>query len=188
MGEVRRLSHSFLEAAHWVLERRPGLRFVLPCASRRIRAQIETELGRIPRLPLTLTDGQARDAMAASDLVLTASGTATLEALLVKRPMVVAYRLQSLTYWVVRLLRLVKVPHVAMANLLAGRELAPELLQGAATPEALGRALLDFLDHPARMTEVRDIYAEIHRRLRQDSDQRAAEAVIELMRRRGRDV
>lgn len=189
MGEVRRLGRVFLEAADWLLQRRPGLSFVLPCASGRIRVQIEAELTTMDRaLPLLLTDGRARDAMAAADLVLTASGTATLEALLVKRPMVVAYRLQPLTYWVVRLLRLVKVPHVAMANLLAGRELAPELLQGAATPEALGRALLGLLEDPARMAEIRSAYAEIHRRLRQGSAGKAAEAVIELLRERGWDV
>jgi lipid-A-disaccharide synthase len=188
MGEVRRLARPFLDTVRWLLTKRPGLQFVLPCASGRIRAQIEAELARVPKMPLMLTDGQARAAMAAADLVLTASGTATLEALLVKRPMVVAYRLQPLTYWLVRVLRLVKVPYVAMANLLAGRELAPELLQGAVTPQALGRALLGFLDNPARMAEIQAVYTEIHQRLGQDSDQRAAEAVIELLSRRSRGV
>ncbi len=189
MGEVARLAEPFLRAALWLRERRPGCRFAIPCASPRIRQQVEAEIARIaPGLPLLLTDGRAREVMTAADTVLTASGTATLEGLLVKRPMVVAYRLQPLTYWLVRGLRLVKVAHVAMANLLAGRELAPELIQGASTPQALGAAVLDFLDDPQRVAEIERIYSEIHERLRLGSDARAAEAVIELLRARGKDV
>jgi lipid-A-disaccharide synthase len=189
MSEVRRLAGPFLEAALWCRERRPGLAFVVPCASARIRRHVEAEAARLaPDLDPMLLDGRAREAMAAADAVLTASGTATLEGLLVKRPMVVAYRLQPLTYWIARLFRLVKVPHVAMANLLAGRELAPELIQGASRPEALGAAVLGFLDHPERVREIERAYTVIHETLRQGSDARAADAVIELLRARGADV
>ncbi len=185
MGEVGRLAAPFLQAACWLRERRPSCGFVIPCASARIRAWIESQVPRFaPGLGVLLTDGAAREVMTAADVVLTASGTATLEGLLVKRPMVVAYRLQPLTYWLVRGLRLVKVPHVAMANLLAGRELAPELIQGEATPRALGAAVLGFLDDPRGVAEIERIYTEIHERLRQGSDARAADAVVGLLRAR----
>jgi lipid-A-disaccharide synthase len=189
MGEVRRLAEPFLKAALWCRERRPGLVFVVPCASARIRRHVEAEAARTaPDLDLRLLDGRAREAMAAADVMLTASGTATLEGLLVKRPMVVAYRVQPLTYWIARTLRLVKVPHVAMANLLAGRELAPERIQGASRPEALGAEVLRFLDDPQRVREIERVYAAVHRELRQGSDAKAAEAVIGLLRERGLDV
>ena len=133
-GEVGRLASVFFEAAERLQALKPGVRFVLPCASPQRRAQIETLLeGRT--LPLTLLDGQSHLALAACDAVLIASGTATLEALLYKRPMVVAYRLAPLTFWILK--RMVKSPYISLPNLLAQRLLVPELLQDDATPEAL---------------------------------------------------
>jgi lipid-A-disaccharide synthase len=113
--------------------------------------------------------------------VLTASGTATLEALLFKRPMVVGYRLSPVTYHLVKALRLIKVPYVAMANLLAGRELAPELLQARCRPELLGPALLAFLDNPKRVREIQTEYERIHRELRRNAGREAAAAVLDLI-------
>jgi len=189
MGEVSRLTAPFLDAACWLRTRRPSCLFVIACASPRIRTWVEGRLPRLaPGLDVRLTDGAARAAMTAADVVLTASGTATLEGLLAKRPMVVAYRLQPFTYWLVRGLGLVKVPYFAMANLLAGRELAPELIQGEATGQALGAAVLDFLNDPGRVAEIERIYKGIHERLRQGADTRAAEAVIGLLRASGRHV
>lgn len=115
------------------------------------------------------------------DLVLTASGTATLEALLSKRPMVVAYRVHPLTYHLVKQLDLVKVPQIAMANILAGRELAPEFIQGDCRPDLLAAALLAFLAAPERVAAIQDEYRRIHLRLRQGAADSAAEAVLQLI-------
>ncbi|SDH26007.1 lipid-A-disaccharide synthase [Pseudomonas abietaniphila] len=174
-GEVGRLCALFFDAAERLLAQRPGIRFVLPCASPQRRAQIELLLqGR--DLPLTLLDGRSHVALAACDAVLIASGTATLEALLYKRPMVVAYRLAPLTYWILK--RMVKSPYVSLPNLLAQRLLVPELLQDAATADALAQILLPLLDNGAEQTAGFDA---LHRTLRRDASNQAADAVLNLI-------
>ena len=174
-GEVGRLGALFFDTAQRLLAECPNLRFVLPCASPQRRVQIEQLLqGR--DLPLTLLDGRSHVALAACDAVLIASGTATLEALLYKRPMVVAYRLAPLTYWILK--RMVKSPYVSLPNLLAQRLLVPELLQDAATPDALAQTLLPLLDNDSEQTAGFD---EIHRTLRRDASNQAAEAVLSLI-------
>ena len=174
-GEVGRLASVFFDAAERLLALKPGIRFVLPCASPQRRAQIETLLeGR--NLPLTLLDGQSHLALAACDAVLIASGTATLEALLYKRPMVVAYRLAPLTFWILK--RMVKSPYISLPNLLAQRMLVPELLQDDATPEALAQTLLPLIDGGEDQTRGFD---DIHRTLRRDASNQAADAVLTLI-------
>ncbi|WP_338571926.1 lipid-A-disaccharide synthase [Pseudomonas canadensis] len=174
-GEVGRLASVFFEAAERLQALKPGVRFVLPCASPQRRAQIETLLeGR--NLPLTLLDGQSHLALAACDAVLIASGTATLEALLYKRPMVVAYRLAPLTFWILK--RMVKSPYISLPNLLAQRLLVPELLQDDATPEALAQTLLPLIDGGEEQTRGFD---DIHRILRRDASNQAADAVLTLI-------
>ena len=177
-GEVGKLGALFLDTAERLLQQRPGLRFVLPCASPERRAQLE-QLLQDRQLPLQLLDGQSHEALAACDAVLIASGTATLEALLYKRPMVVAYKVAPLTYAILK--RLVKSPYISLPNLLAGRLLAPELIQDAATPEALAQHLLPLLDDGSAQTESFDA---IHRALRQDASAQAAEAVLALVEKR----
>ncbi|WP_395608856.1 lipid-A-disaccharide synthase [Pseudomonas sp. B22129] len=174
-GEVGRLGALFFDAAKRLQTLKPGVRFVLPCASPQRRAQIETLLeGR--ELPLTLLDGQSHLALAACDAVLIASGTATLEALLYKRPMVVAYRLAPLTFWILK--RMVKSPYISLPNLLAQRLLVPELLQDDATPEALAQTLLPLIDGGEEQTRGFD---DIHRTLRRDASNTAADAVLTLI-------
>ena len=174
-GEVGRLGALFFDAAERLVAVRPDIRFVLPCASPQRREQIEQLLqGR--ELPLTLLDGQSHVALAACNAVLIASGTATLEALLYKRPMVVAYRLAPLTYWILK--RMVKSPYVSLPNLLAQRLLVPELLQDAATAEALAQTLLPLLENGDAQTAGFDA---IHRTLRRDASNQAAEAVLNLI-------
>lgn len=174
-GEVGRLGALFFDAAERLQVQKPGVRFVLPCASPQRRAQIETLLeGR--NLPLTLLDGQSHLALAACDAVLIASGTATLEALLYKRPMVVAYRLAPLTFWILK--RMVKSPYISLPNLLAQRLLVPELLQDDATPEALAQTLLPLIDGGEEQTRGFD---DIHRTLRRDASNQAADAVLTLI-------
>ncbi|MHB0805701.1 lipid-A-disaccharide synthase [Stutzerimonas nitrititolerans] len=174
-GEVARLGSLFLDAAERLRGLRPGIRFVMPCASPERRTQLEQMLaGR--DLPLTLIDGRSHEALAACDAVLIASGTATLEALLYKRPMVVAYRVAPLTFSILK--RMVKSAYVSLPNLLAQRLLVPELLQEAATPEAMAQLLSPLLEHGEVQTEGFD---EIHRTLRRDASSQAADAVLELV-------
>ena len=174
-GEVGRLGALFLDAAERLRALRPGVRFVMPCASPQRRVQLEELLaGR--DLPLTLLDGQSHRALAACDAVLIASGTATLEALLYKRPMVVAYRLAPLTFWILK--RLVKSPYISLPNLLAQRLLVPELLQDDATPEALAQTLSPLIGGGEEQTRGFD---EIHRTLRLDASNQAADAVLSLI-------
>ncbi|KPW37036.1 Lipid-A-disaccharide synthase [Pseudomonas coronafaciens pv. atropurpurea] len=174
-GEVGRLGGLFFDAAERLLASKPGLRFVLPCASPQRRAQVE-ELLRGRDLPVTLLDGRSHVALAACNAVLIASGTATLEALLYKRPMVVAYRMAPLTFWILK--RLVKSPYVSLPNLLAQRLLVPELLQDDATPEALADTLLPLIEDGHAQTEGFDA---IHRTLRRDASNQAADAVLSLL-------
>ena len=174
-GEVGRLGTLFLDTAERLLQQRPGLQ--LRAALRQPRAARATRTDAARRqLPLQLLDGQSHEALAACDAVLIASGTATLEALLYKRPMVVAYKVAGLTYSILK--RLVKSPYISLPNLLAGRLLAPELIQDAATPEALAQHLLPLLDDGSAQTESFDA---IHRALRQDASAQAAEAVLNLV-------
>ncbi|WP_248744302.1 MULTISPECIES: lipid-A-disaccharide synthase [unclassified Pseudomonas] len=174
-GEVSRLGALFLDTAERLRAMRPGLRFVIPCANPERRAQLEELLvGR--DLPVTLLNGQSHLALAACNAVLIASGTATLEALLYKRPMVVAYRLAPLTFWILK--RMVKSPYVSLPNLLAQRLLVPELLQDDATVEALAQTLSPLIDGGEEQTRGFD---EIHRTLRLDASNQAADAVLNLI-------
>ncbi len=182
VSEVKLLARPFIETAHWCQARRPGLRFIVPLISPRLRRLFEEVLAGSSLAPdLTLVDGQGREAMIAADAVLAASGTATLEALLLKRPMVVGYRVDTLTYGLVKALNLIKVPNVAMANLLAGRELAPEFLQERCRAELMGPALLELLADGPRVAEIQETYARIHRALRRDASREAAKALLELV-------
>lgn len=173
-GEVARLGELFLDAAIRLRALRPGIRFLLPCATPERREQLEQMLaGR--DLPLTLLDGRSHEVLAACDAVLIASGTATLEALLYKRPMVVAYRVAPLTYRILK--RLVKSPYISLPNLLAERLLVPELIQDAATAEALAQTVAPLIDGGQVQTEGFDV---IHRALRRDASVSAADAVLKL--------
>ncbi|MCQ4307380.1 lipid-A-disaccharide synthase [Pseudomonas stutzeri] len=174
-GEVGRLGELFLDAADRLRSMRPGIRFIVPCASPERRAQLEQMLaGR--DLPLSLLDGRSHEVLAACNAVLIASGTATLEALLFKRPMVVAYSVAPLTFRILK--RMVKSPYVSLPNLLAQRLLVPELLQDAATPDAMAQLLSPLLDNGDIQTEGFDA---IHRTLRCDASSQAASAVLELV-------
>jgi len=183
-GEVERLGPLFLDAAEHCLRRSPQLQFLLPAANAARRAQIEQQLaGR--KLPLTLVDGRSREVMLASDAVLLASGTAALEGMLLKKPMVVAYRFAALSWAIIS--RLVKVRFVALPNLLADEELVPELLQHDATPDKLAASLLAQLEDEPRRAALQARFVQLHQQLRQNASARSAEAVLALIaaRRRG---
>jgi len=179
VGEVKRLAGDFLLAASWCHERRSDIRFVVPLANNACRSVFEAALAAVnSRLPVTLLHGQALAAMAAANAVLMASGTATLECMLLKRPMVVAYRLSPLTYQLARLL--VNTPYYSLPNLLADRPLVKEFIQDDVTPEALGGEILRLLNDPAHAQELTTVFAQIHDELRRDASRIAADAVFEI--------
>lgn len=186
LGEVSRLAAPFVGAAQWIASKRiaskrPGVKFVVPLTSAATRASFEASSAGASDLSLKVIDGQSQLVLAAADVVLTASGTATLETLLSQRPMVVAYKLAPLTAFLLRRLGLVKVQHFSQPNLLVGREIVPEFFQEAATPEALGAAVLQWLEQPQRLGELREAFGVVHRELRRGGAALAAEAVLELV-------
>ena len=183
LGEISRLGPAFFEAAWRVAERMPELHIVVPAANAKCRQLIDQQIAAsaLPSARLHVLDGRARDAMTAADVVLLASGTATLETLLVKRPMVVGYRVAELTARIVKALGLLKVNRYALPNVLAGRDLAPELIQQDCTPERLANAVLQWFEHPDCVTGLQDDYHRLHLELRQDASARAADAVAGLL-------
>jgi lipid-A-disaccharide synthase len=182
-GEVARLAADFAGTVAWLAERRPGLAFVAALAGPKTRAVFEAALARAaPGVPVTVVEGRTQAALTAADVVLVASGTATLETLLCKRPMVVAYRLGALTAFALRGLGLLKAPFFAQPNLLAGRRVVPELAQGDVTPDRLGREIGRWLDEPEAVAELETLFTALHRQLRQDASRQAAAAVLALGR------
>ncbi|MDV3468018.1 lipid-A-disaccharide synthase [Stenotrophomonas sp. C3(2023)] len=183
LGEIGRLGEPFFEAAWEVSERIPGLHVVVPAANAACRALIDEQLTRsaLPKALSHVLDGQARTAMIAADVVVLASGTATLEAMLVKRPMVVGYRVAELTYRLVKALGLIKVDRFALPNILAGKDLAPELMQHDCNPEKLAAAIQQWFDHPQKAADLQMHYEQLHTLLRRDASARAADAVADLL-------
>lgn len=179
-GEVSRLAEPFLGAALWLRKQLPDLQFIAPLATAATREQFEAIRRRVaPDLPVTILEGQSREAMCAANAVLLASGTASLECLLLKRPMVVAYRLSPITYWLAR--RLLTVSHYSLPNNLAGRALVPEITQQDVTPERLGEELLGYLRDPDASRDLVETFTDIHHQLRRDASRSAADAVLELL-------
>jgi lipid-A-disaccharide synthase len=182
-GEVARLAADFAGTVAWLAEHRPGLSFVAALAGPRTRAKFEAALAReAPGVAVLVVEGKTQLALMAADVVLVASGTATLETLLCKRPMVVAYRLGALTAFALRGLGLLKAPYFAQPNLLAGRRVVPELAQGDVTPERLGRELGRWLDEPGAVLELEALFTALHRQLRQGASGQASAAVLALAR------
>ncbi|SDZ88501.1 lipid-A-disaccharide synthase [Microbulbifer marinus] len=178
-GEVRLLGPLFLQTARWCHQRRPGLKFVLPAANEQRLAELKTQLEGYADLPVTLLEGNSHQALAAADSVLIASGTATLETMLLKKPMVVAYKMATLSYAIFS--RMLHTPWVSLPNLLAQRELVPEILQDDATPENLGAALLQFFDDPLLSDRLQREFDDMHQQLRRNASERAADAVCKLI-------
>jgi len=180
-SEVRMLAPLFLQAADMLWQRDRRLSFVIPAANDLRRKELLRLLQEYPQLPVTLLSGQSRKAMAAADAILLASGTASLEAALLKRPMVVAYRMAALSWFL--LSRMLKTEYVALPNVLAGKALVPELLQGAATPAAMVSALLPLLGVEAEATAARQVqeFDVIHRQLQRDFSVQAADALMHLV-------
>jgi lipid-A-disaccharide synthase len=180
-GEVARLSPDFAATVAWLGQQRPGLKFVAALANEGAHRTFAAALAAAGvRDRVTLVDGNAQQVMAASDVVLLASGTATLEATLVKRPMVVAYRLSLLTTFLLKTLKLFKAPFFAQPNLLAGRQVVPEYFNDEVRAAVLGPAVLTQLERADR-DQLVQTFASIHETLRRDASARAAEAIVALL-------
>lgn len=173
-GEVSRLMPLFADTMKVIAEQVEGVAFVIPAASEARREQIEACLKQAG-VRAHIVAGQSRTVMAASDAILLASGTAALEAMLVKRPMVVAYRFSALTFAIMR--RMVKVPYVSLPNLLAQRQLVPELLQGEATPVKLANALVDQWRQYESNAQMHETYQYLHTLLKRNAGDAAASAI-----------
>ncbi len=182
LGEIRRLGRDFLDAAALLKRQLPHLHIVAPMANAACRTAFEA-LPREPELDsaLRVIHGDAHQAMIAADAVLLASGTAALEAMLAKRPMVVAYRLAPLTYRIVTWLGLLRTNVYSLPNILAGKPLVPELMQDACTPAALADALLPGLRARAIAPALLAEFQRIHRALQGDADHNAAAAIRDLL-------
>jgi lipid-A-disaccharide synthase len=182
-SEVGSLAAPFLGTAAWLERTRPDLEVAVALASSTVGDVFrEAVRGVGTAKPPHLIVGRAREVMAAADLVLTASGTASLETLLHKRPMVVAHRIEPLTYWIVRRLGVAKLPHFSLPNLLAGRGVVQEFVQDQVRPEILGPALLPLLDRQEVGRDWYDAFTTIHQQLRCDASRTAAREVLELVR------
>jgi lipid-A-disaccharide synthase len=182
VGEVERLGGDFLAAAAWIAAQRPAIRFVAPMATVAAREAFERKAAHLPGAPAVLIlEGEAQRALAACDAAIVASGTATLETLLSRRPMVVAYRLGALTAFLLRTLRLVKVPYFSQPNLLIGRALVPELFQEQVSGPRLGAALLSRLEDREYRRELESEFRRVHEQLRGGGAERAAAAILALL-------
>lgn len=180
-SEVTRLGDQFLAVARWLQKRDSNVGFIIPAANAELKALLVEQCRQFPELDVQVLEGQSQLVMQAADALLVASGTATLEALLAKTPMVVAYRLSQGNYWLVKGLRLLKTEFVSMPNLLADRALVPELLQADAQIEILGAWLYCMLHRPAMRERQLAGFVAIHKQLACAADSQAAQAIARLL-------
>lgn len=177
-GEITHIAPLFLDAAQRMHKLRPGLRFLLPVVPG-LRSLVDPMLAARPELRVDVVDGRSHEVLAACDVTLIASGTATLEAALFKRPMVIAYRISALSWQVMRHLRY--QPWVGLPNILLEDFAVPELLQHDATPEALARETLAWLDDAPRVQRLQARFVELHHLLRRDTARRATDAIAQVL-------
>jgi lipid-A-disaccharide synthase len=181
-GEVSRIGGIVAAAAREVFAARPGVRFVTPVAMPKLRPMIEQQLDEAGVAEqFILLDGDSELAMSAADVVLQASGTAVLEAALLRKPTVATYRVSPLTYWIAR--RLVKLEHFTLPNLLTEQPLVPEFIQQNALPGPIAAEVVALLDDPERRRSISERFDRLRAELALDADQHAADSVIELARR-----
>ena len=178
-SEVKNLARIYIETARLILQKFPEARFLVPLVSRETRAIFEQAIYDCDayELPITMLFGHAQDAMIAADGVLVASGTATLEAALLKRPMVITYRMNALT-WKLIIRPKGYQPYVGLPNILCERFVVPELIQEDATPENLAQALLNLVNDKNAVAELEHTFLELHRTLRQNTAQKAAAVIL----------
>ncbi|WP_272687213.1 MULTISPECIES: lipid-A-disaccharide synthase [unclassified Providencia] len=180
-SEVEMLSADFLQTAKILHQHFIDLHIVVPLVNQKRREQFESIRQQVaPELTIHLLDGQARDAMIAADATLLASGTAALECMLTKCPMVVGYRMKPFTFWLAK--RLVKTPYVSLPNLLAEKEIVKELLQEECQPDNLAQQLIPLLEGGEQVEQLKATFLQLHQLIRCDADKQAADAVLDLVR------
>jgi len=181
-AEVQHIGPAFVEAAVLMLRREPRMRFVLPVAEPGLRGFLAPALAAagVGAQRIMLVDGRSHDCLQAADGVLVASGTATLEAALFGKPMVIAYRMPAVSYWLMQ--RMGTVRFIGLPNILAGEPLVPELIQHEATPARLAEALFALLDDRRRCERLRERFAAMHGSLRRDTARLAADAIMATMK------
>ena len=178
-AEVTLLSEPFLKAAQLLRDKLPDLHIVVPLVNSKRRAEFEQIKAEIaPELKLQLLDGHAREAMIASNAAILASGTVALECMLAKCPMVVGYKMKAFTFWLAK--KLIKTPYVSLPNILAGKEIVPELLQHDCTPENIANHVLPFLE--GDNTELKATFLALHKQIRCNADEQAAQAVLDVLK------
>ncbi len=183
-SEINLIGPTFFDAMELMQGREPGLRFVMPAATPALHAQLQELADQHAGLALTIIDGQSQLAMTAADAILVKSGTVTLEAALLKKPMVISYKVPWLTGQIMR--RQGYLPYVGLPNILAGRFVVPEILQHFATPEALADATLTQLHDEANRRTLTELFTQMHHALRQNTSERAAEVVASVVESRRR--
>lgn len=182
-GELKYLAQSFVQTAAWLAKRDPSLRFLVPIAKPSLRPQMEAAIAaHAPGLNWHLFDGHSRDVMRASDVVLLASGTATLECLLIGTPMVVGYHGSWLTGFLLLDVGMLKTKYVSLPNLLCTEPVVPELLREKAKPELFGPAVAELLEQPAARERQVKQFSAVRGELKQDAAARAADAIAKLIR------
>jgi lipid-A-disaccharide synthase len=180
-GELKRLGRDFAGTIEWLATRRPDLTFVSPMAGPAVRQAFEQALQEVaPGVPVTLVEGQAQACMAAADVVLLASGTAALEAALVKRPMVMAYRVARFTKWLAETFLGLRLTHYSLPNLLHTPPVVPEFIMDDVTPENLGKAVLELLEDSQKQRQQVEVFEAMHQELRQGAARSAAAAILKL--------
>jgi len=178
-SEVERMGKVFMHAAVFCLEQDPGLLFYIPAANSDRYRQLHHQLNDYVDFPIQLFNGNSHKVMAAADVLLLASGTVTLEALLLKKPMVVTYKMAPLTFKI--LSWLVKTPYISLPNLLANKLLVPELLQDDATPEKLSAVIMNYFENPEETQVLCNTFADMHGILKRNASERAATAIAKLI-------
>ena len=180
-GEVARMGPVFWQMAEYCAGKAKNLIFLVPSANAGRHEQLSQQLKTLPqKLPIRLIEGRSHQVMEAADVVVMASGTTTLEAMLFKRPMIVAYKMAPLTHWL--LARLIKVKYIGLPNLLAGAGIVPEFIQDRATPVAIGDALLNYLHNPSTTKKLLNTFDDLHRQLKCGADRQAADAIARLVK------
>ncbi len=170
--ELKNMGELFAASAKKCLQQNPAIQFITSAVNAARDAEFKTLC---EGLPMHFFAGKSHDVMAASDVVLVTSGTATLETMLFKRPMVIVYRIGNITFQIAK--RLITLPFIGLPNLLAKQSLVPEFIQDAATPDAIAHALLDYLDHPEKALALEKAFLDIHQQLRCHANEQAAKAV-----------
>lgn len=178
-GEVELIGPTIWETINLLKEQYPEIQVIVPALNEMRRQQIEQQLTPWSDLNIHVVDGHSQAVMAAADCIVMASGTTTLEAVMLKKPMVVVYKKAALSYAIIS--RMLKVPYVSLPNLLSNRLLVPELLQDKATPQAIASELKRWFDHPELVTELQGQFMQLHTQLRRGASDRAADAILQLL-------